>query len=100
MAHLGLAECGTGSGFWEGIVVAVSGVLMYCDLDQAEKPAAQSDDWANDATYGWVHRLDGWHTVTGSLLAGSPRTGLLPRVETGNPHLPLPRHLPALPDEA
>lgn len=71
--------------------------MQYCDVDGVTRTEPGSKDWANDRVWGWVHRGEGWHTITGTLLNGNPQKGFVLRTSCGRPDVPA---LPALPDVA
>jgi hypothetical protein len=41
---------------------------MRCNVDGTDRPQPLNGHWVNDPEWGWVHRSDGWHTVTGTRL--------------------------------
>jgi hypothetical protein len=41
---------------------------MRCNVDGTERPQPPDRDWVNDPEWGWVHRWQSWHTVTGTRL--------------------------------
>ena len=70
---------------------------MHCEIDRSTVPdAPDGEEWVDDDFFGWVHRTDHWHTVTGVRLRRL--RGALAFVEAPGPGQPARPSPPAVPD--
>ena len=72
-----------------GYLGGLLGADMRCNVDGAERPRPLDDNWGNDREWGWVHRLGGWHTVTGLRLWRLPDGSFVAEPHEHSPEMPV-----------